>query len=204
MSNNKPPFQRHLNYNFEKGCYQDEDGALYQQYHTPDGCKIFGEDSPHDIGEHLAKVCKEQPDECRRIFEKWAASKQLPTLISEHFINTGAYSHADTHVAWLAWQAAWGSRPGREAVTPTESDFLADVIIKRIRAWARSESPATVIRCEMDCLLKGIDDPRQFKVHFDAWLRTDGITGNWRRGSNERSNNQIPLPDAPARSAVFS
>lgn len=43
----------------------------------------------------------------RKSFEAWAKSKKLPITVSTHFTNEGTYSNQDTHVAWLAWQAAW-------------------------------------------------------------------------------------------------
>lgn len=124
-------------------------------------------------------------DECREAFEKWYP----------------AYSYAPFgKTLWQAWQAAWEARAQPKALCSTcgqadnelcsdsyhirkpkadveknvrsEKDFLADVLVKRIRTWAITDLPTTVMRCEMSYILRVIDDPYQFKIHFNDWLRT--------------------------------
>ena len=85
-----------------------------------------------------------QIDDCRKAFEVWATSKKLPLNISSHFINEGAYIHPDTHVAWLAYQAAWNIRaPEREsqyrtdekknAPRMTRNNFDPETVLKLLR-----------------------------------------------------------------------
>ncbi|WP_143393308.1 hypothetical protein [Fimbriiglobus ruber] len=110
----------------------------------------------------------ENLDTCRRAFEEWIES--LPD---------GAFrQRTDVRelFAWQAWRAAWKTRPKPDCATPTENDFLADVVVKRIQAWEKSDHTATGLRCEMAYLLKAIDDPHQFKLHYSEWLRTAGQT----------------------------
>lgn len=59
-------------------------------YRMVDGRPIFGEGSPHDIGEHLDALVKDQPDECRvktidrEYAERMAASDDYQSISQSH------------------------------------------------------------------------------------------------------------------------
>jgi hypothetical protein len=48
---------------------------------------------------------------CREAFEKWAKNdrRKPPLLTMTSYAGTIMYSHADTQIAWDAWQAAWNA-----------------------------------------------------------------------------------------------
>lgn len=85
---NRPYFHRHLEYDFEKEYYVDQDGTPYQQI------KII-----------------EQPIDCTEAFKE-LANKHGYCLAT---INTdpSKYHDGDTQTAWLFWQAAWNMHPNQ-------------------------------------------------------------------------------------------
>lgn len=103
-------------YETAKVTRNDNPGALsIQQYCMPDGRPIFGENSPHDIGEHLAKVA-EQPDDCRKAFKKWQPLQGCAGTNGEFDAFLLTQEEAFT-AGWNAWA------PARQFLQP--DDYIA-------------------------------------------------------------------------------
>lgn len=63
---NRPPFHRHLKYDFDKKCYVDEDGAFYQKIEETDQPSELGAEKGTGAQETgVSRTETDQPDERR-------------------------------------------------------------------------------------------------------------------------------------------
>lgn len=106
----------------EKGTGAQE--TRVSRNHMPAGRLIFGEDSPHDVGEHLDALVKDQPVDCSKEFEAWFA-KDFENHCKHHGVDKvflknsrGHYFDGIADYVRRGFHAAWSMK--REISKPTE------------------------------------------------------------------------------------
>jgi hypothetical protein len=135
-------------YQFKHGscyavCIQDvediiEEHFAYPKYLMPDGRKIFGEDSQHDIGEHIKEVCAEQSVGCyspEHIEAYLFGGKKI-----DHIVDGMTYNLTGTHLKDILqnYRKLWGATREREVSNQGILDNWQPIeTAKKIRADIR-------------------------------------------------------------------